>query len=504
MRSNSGSRWTATCAALVLTVAAPSLATAADADVEQQIEQMQQRMQQVDDQIQAASDQLEAANERVDEQSQLIEGSGLTETRGASSGLPGFLGQIEIGGSIQASYIWNVNHPTDANRDDLAGQGVTCSSQGLGPGECGGLGYTNQGINGAIYPLNPDANTFQLQGLWIDIERPIDEENRAGFRFDTAYGLEGAQAGGINNRDTNRDVTSFYIYEGYVQYLAPIGDGLTLKAGQFVTTIGSEYPNDALNWNITQGNVYQLLEPLNHIGVMGEYAFGDSGFDIKFGGVNGFALDDPDRNEDKSLLWHLGYEQEMFSVGLNGIWGGEVQGFDGDPSGVANLLVTLDPTDRLSFWLNANYDWADVSGSASPQAWGVALAGRFQVTDKLGVALRGEYVQDDDNFLGFCGFTNDGALAPADASCTGAPSSFVPTDVEIWGVTGTVDYLLTDQLKLRGEVRWDAVNKDSGIQDGEFFRGHIENDVDGGGGLATNQVTVGAEVIYSFTKFGGE
>ncbi len=33
-------------------------------------------------------------------QSQLIEQAGIAETRGASSGLPGFLGQIAISGSL--------------------------------------------------------------------------------------------------------------------------------------------------------------------------------------------------------------------------------------------------------------------------------------------------------------------------------------------------------------------------------------------------------------------
>src|SRR5512134_45823 len=98
MVSDIRSRWMVSGAALAgLILAAPAFAT--DADVERRIREMQQRMQQVDDQIQAASDQLEAANERVDEQSQLIEQTGLVESRGASSGLPGFLGQIEIGGN---------------------------------------------------------------------------------------------------------------------------------------------------------------------------------------------------------------------------------------------------------------------------------------------------------------------------------------------------------------------------------------------------------------------
>ena len=498
MSSDIRSKWMASCAALAgLFLAA---ASHAETDVERQIQAMQARMQQVDDKIQAASDQLEAAKQRVDEQSQVIEQAGLATTRGASNGMPGFLGQIKIDGSIQAAYIWNLNHPTDTNRDDLAGQGVTCSSSGLGPGECGGLGGTNQGINGLVYPLNPDANTFALQGLWISAERPVDEENRAGFRFDTAYGLDAQMLGGINNRDI-RDNTGFYIYEGFVQYLAPIGDGLTFKAGQFQTTIGSEYPNDALNYNITQGNVYNLLEPLNHVGVMGEYTFGDSGFDVKVAGVNGFLPDSPDINQDKSILWHVGWENDTASVGVNGIWGGEVQGFDGAESGVVNALVTFNPTERLGLWLNADYNWVDASGN--PYAWGIAAAGRFAITDKTGIALRGEYVTDNDNFLGFCGFTSNGSTAASSSCAGGAPSSYVPTDIDLWSVTGTIDHLLTDQLKIRAEVRWDTISKSNGVNDGEFFRGSINNDGNSHG-LDDNQITLSAEAIYSFTKFGGE
>ncbi len=52
------------------------------------------------------------------------------------------------------------------------------------------------------------------------------------------------------------------------------------------------------------------------------------------------------------------------------------------------------------------------------------------------------------------------------SSCTEPlPGSTRPssrTDVEIFGVTATVDHLLTDQLMVRGEVRWDTISKDSG------------------------------------------
>jgi hypothetical protein len=333
--------------------------------------------------------------------------------------------------------------------------------------------------------------------VWFEIERPIDEENRAGFRLDTVYGKTGALLNGggpSNRRDGIRDDTSIYINQGYVQYLAPVGDGLTLKAGKFGTLIGYEVAQTVYNQNITRGSVYNLLEPIDHIGVLGSYAFGDSGFDLAAGVVNGFFPDSPDRNEDKSVLGHIGWANEMLSVGVNGIWGGEVQGFDGDQSGLVNLLVKVNPTDRLALYVNGDYKWLE---DADGHAWGVAAGGRFAITDRTGVSLRGEYVQDDKNFLGFGGFTTtviDGV----------AFQDFVPTNIETWGVTATLDHLLTDQLMVRAEVRWDAIDKTTrGVDDGEFFHGKFdpgETDL----GLADDQVVLGAEVIYNFNKFGGE
>ena len=164
-------------------------------------------------------------------------------------------------------------------------------------------------------------------------------------------------------------------------------------------------------------------------------------------------------------------------------------------------MVKVNPTDRLALYVNGDYRWAPGSNGS---AWGIATGGRFAITDRTGVSLRGEYVADNDNFLGFCGFTNNGILSPSSPCAGGAPSNFVPSDVEIWGVTGTVDHLLTDQLMVRAEVRWDTVNKTAGnVNDGEFFHGSINNN-GYGEGLDKDQITLGAEVIYNFNKFGGE
>jgi hypothetical protein len=486
------SRWIVAFAALATLAFSPSFASANDEAVQQQFQQMQNRMQQMEDKLQATTDQLDSANQRVDEQSQLIEQSGLAETRGASNGLPGFLGQITVGGWVAASYLWNINHPT--------------SETNLGYPTGDGMGGTNAGLNGGFYPLHPDHNSFALDQVTFEVERPIDEENRAGFRFDTMYGKTGAllNGGGPNNRYSNNDDSSIYIYQGYVQYLAPIGDGITLKAGKFATPFGIEVPGSIYNQNITRGNVWTLLEPIDHIGVMAGYAFGDTGFDVAGGVVNGFRPNDPDNNESKSVAAHIGWANETLSVAMNGYYGNEQTASSEHASTLLNGVVKFNPTDRLSLYVNGDY--GDAANNGIGKAWGVATGGRYAITDRTGISLRGEYVADNNNFTGFCSLANsdfDGGADSCQWQLNTEDQFLVETDVKIFGITATVDHLLTDQLMVRGEVRWDNVRHSDNTSNGEFFNGSLdysESDL----GLKSNQVTLGAEVVYNFNKFGGE
>jgi len=369
------------------------------------------------------------------------------------------------------------------------------------------MGGTNQGINGAFYPLHPDHNSFALDQVWFEVERPIDEENRAGFRLDTVYGKTGAllNGGGPNNRDSNRDDSSIYIVQGYVQYLAPIGDGLTLKAGKFSTPIGYEVAGTIYNQNITRGNVWNLLEPIDHIGVTGGYAFGDSGFDVMGGVVNGFKPNDPDNNESKSIIGHLGWANETLSVGVNGIYGNENTASSENARTVLNGVVKFNPTDRLALFVNGDY--ATMANDGNAKAWGIATGGRFGITDRTGISLRGEYVADNGNYLGFCALPNSDYLYGSDDNCGGSSVDYetfaVATDVKIFGITATVDHLLTDQLMIRGEVRWDNVRHSGNTGNGEFYNGSLD-DSQSDYGLKGNQVVLGAEVVYNFNKFGGE
>jgi len=105
----------------------------------------------------------------------------------------------------------------------------------------------------------------------------------------------------------------------------------------------------------------------------------------------------------------------------------------------------------------------------------VAIAGRAALTETLGLALRGEYVDDTDSF--FTRLGTSGFATPGDAT-------------KIFSVTSTLDYSLTEKLLLRGEVRYDVADVEGSSDD-------VYQD-DEAGELTDDQMTAGVEVIYKF------
>jgi len=395
--------------------------------------------------------QVEAQDEQLSHQGQMLEEYREREEEKTSSGLASFLDSLEVEGWVAGSYWWNFNDPGSA-------------------GIIGG----NTGFNGAIYPFHPDHNTFQVDQVWFGLEKPVSEESRAGFRFDLVYGKTACFLGastGLNCGAAGDETSELYVNQAYVQYLAPIGNGVTVKAGRFGTLIGAEVAQTTYNWNITRGNVYNLLQPIDHTGVLLSTDLG-GGFSGQLGVVNGLASTAPDVNEEKSVLAQLAWGGETTSLGATILWGAE-NPFRGDNQrGTLDILASWDVTEDLAMWVNGDFAWADVvgAGGGTLYGWGVAVAGRYAITERMGFALRGEYAGDS----GLFGFTTPGGTS---------------TDIHITSLTGTVDYTLVDNLMLRSEVRWDHMIKE-GASDVEF--------IEGGGSFDDDQVVAGVEIVYTF------
>ncbi len=464
----------------------------ADEDVAAQLRALQERMQQLEDRLEATSDQLEAANERVAEQQEVIERAGLDDPAIGTSGLMGFLSDVQITGHVSTSYWYNFNDPDNNN-----------------------LTGANTGLTGSLYTFNPDANQFSFDQLWFGLERPVSPEHRAGFRADVVYGKV-ARLAPLGN--TAFGGNNLYIGQAYVQYLAetPIGD-VQFLAGKFFTPVGQEVVDTTQNWFITRSNVWAMLQAIDHVGVL---ALHERDFDtwkgtFGVGVVNGVAVDQPDVNDAKTLLFHFAAEWDAFAMKATLIQGKETvpfpgSGFDASLDRIGNesqeftgidVVLNWQVNDKLATYLDANFNRYDATGGADPKAWGVAVAGRYAITDRLGAAVRADYVKSDQCYPTFpvaCTIDSFGAAFQGPR----VGNAFHPTilgngvfddaDTNFWSLTGTVDYLVTDHLKIRGEARWDKVNVDTFSDD--YFISDGDRVLFG----ADDQATIGVEAIYQF------
>jgi len=254
----------------------------------------------------------------------------------------------------------------------------------------------------------------------------------------------------------------------------PFG-GVKLRAGKFATLLGAEVAQTVYNWNVSRGNVYNLLQPITHYGVIFDGEVGN--FSWSIGGVNNGDCcgTSPDNNNEKSLLVGGSYGTDTFSVGTSLQWG--VAGAaDSHPTGTFDLLASWDPNERFSTWLNFDYKWAPKNSTfagASPDGWGLAVAGRVGSTESLGFAVRGEVLHDDDQLFGI-----------SDAGGAG-------TETDIWGITGTLDWTVYENLVARAEVRYDSIS----IHDGDDHSVFINSN---GGFSKSDQVVGGLELSYMF------
>lgn len=467
--------------------------------VDDQLAEMRALVDQLQSQVEAQSEQIEHQGEVIREaridQSQ-------TDTRFGGSGLAGFIRRLEIDGHVAGSYFWNFNDPG--------------SNQLVGG---------NTGYSGLVYPFHQNYNNFQVDQVWFGLEHPVDAENRAGFRFDGLYGNTAcgqvfANALGERSRSdrcrqgvyslvdeddaedddfdqgsvpTWGDNTSeFYVHQAYVQYLAPITEnGTHFKAGKIATLIGAEVMDTTGNFNITRGALYSVMQPIDHIGITAANQWGDSGFFTTVGVLNGNFLNDPDNNATKSVTGQVGWAGETTSISTQIIWGGDITNQNGHGSGIWDVVATWDPSENLSTWVNFDYGWntrsykdtfcdtddGECRSNQNASGWGVAAAGRYAVTERLGVSLRGEFLKDNNSFFGYVTVPQGNQAGDDNKS------------VRMWTLTGTVDYALTSNLMVRGEVRYDNITKFN-ADNNEFF--------DQGKDFEPDQVTTGVEIVYEF------
>ena len=389
------------------------VASVASADqVQEQLRLMEQRMAEMEDRLQATSDDLRTARATVDEQQSLLSEAGLVEEgdEGLRSAVGSFFDQVDVSGVAAASY----NHRLIKAEDPVGGN--------------------------ALFK-NPNANTFQIDQIWLTLDKAPTEESRGGFHAEFATGVSSAVQGSTNG---NNGVP--YLYSGYVSYLAPVGDGVQVDLGRLGTVLGAEVVQTDGNFFITQGAVFGL-QPVTYEGVSIGTSLTDE-ISVVAGVVNDVYSDtNISADNNKAYFGQVSFGGESFGLNVGGIIGDSDASVCAQATGpqndcqisIVDVVMTADPTDNLSLWLN--YDWVNTNGAsngADGNTHGISGAGRFGITDTMGIATRVEYIHTSNQLTGLA------------------------DDSELLTVTGTLDKTLADGLVTRLELRYDTFLDDNG------------------------------------------
>jgi hypothetical protein len=257
--------------------------------------------------------------------------------------------------------------------------------------------------------------------------------------------------------DEQFDPTQFY-----VDMNLPVGNGLKVRAGKFVTTIGYETIDPNLNALYSRGFLFGYAIPFTHMGVLAFYPLTPE-LEVYGGIVRGWDQGFEDNNSAVSFMLGGGYAlSDETAVKLNFIGGPEQADNSRDWRYLLDLIVTHQVSDELSLALNADFAYeSEAPDGDSAIWWGIAGYATYTINENFAASTRLEYFDDSDGARGF-----DAALA---------------------GITVGVDIrpLPADQygqgLRIRPEVRMDWSDED------------IFNDGDD-----DMQFTFGVDAIYAF------
>jgi hypothetical protein len=343
----------------------------------------------------------------------------------AAINLSGLLGSTTISGLVDTYYQYNNDHP-----------------------------FNN--TSGFRF-FDANTNAFSLGMVEMIVDKAPDNtsiEGRTGYHFSFGYG-EAARA--INGSDIGGDGSNFYVKEAYVDYLAPIGKGLTITVGKFVTPAGAEVIESNANWNYSRSILFYYAIPYFHMGANAKYVFNPkwsaTGYMVD-GWNNSIILHSASVGQPSNLTYgaSLAYTPNAkWSVIENYLAGPVIDATNGtsktfnDWKQLSDTVISYTPNAKWALMVNGDYGYgprydtlngagtAVASQSKAISYWGAAGYAKYTWDPKDNFTVRYEYFNDTNGYAGL--------LAGADGHAQ--------------EVTATYTYNLSSALMFRGEYRYD-------------------------------------------------
>ncbi len=253
----------------------------------------------------------------------------------------------------------------------------------------------NEPETGSIVPLgvfSGEHNQLSLALAEVGLSKGATSDDRVGFRVDLDFG---PVADTVNSFEPGGD-TFRNIQQAYISYLAPVGSGLTVDVGRYVTQHGAEVIEAQDNWNYSRSILFGFAIPFYHTGIRLNYAVNDM---FSFGGTisNGWNNSVENNSGKTYSLMATITPLPALTIIQNYMGGPEQTGSSDDWRHLYDATVIYDVSDMLS--VMANYDYGHESFGPADVSWqGIALYAKAQVNPTLALIPRFEYYNDSDGF----------------------------------------------------------------------------------------------------------
>ena len=228
---------------------------------------------------------------------------------------------------------------------------------------------------------------FSLNLAELALEQTPSSERRVGFRIDADFG---PATHTVHSLDEGGPVVE-HLQQAYVSYLAPVGKGLQLELGKFVTPAGAEVIESTGNWNYSRSLLFALAIPYYHFGLRATYPVTEK---VTLAGylVNGWN-NTVDNNDQRTVCGQAVWKPSAAWSLVQNYIGGPEQPGGADWRHLWDTVVTYTPRPWLS--LMVNYDNGRDSSPGAAGRWqGLAAYARVRPRPGWYLAPRWEWYQD--------------------------------------------------------------------------------------------------------------
>ena len=238
-------------------------------------------------------------------------------------------------------------------------------------------------------------NQFSLNLAELVISRAPEKDTPLGYNVTLGYGnaihvVNSLEPGGENFAQN--------VEQAYVSYLAPIGKGLQIDFGKFVTPAGAELIESAPDWNYSRGILFGYAIPFYHFGLRAAYTFNPkvtlTGYLVN-GWNNIVAV-----NTGKTVGFSLALTpSSKVSITQNYLGGPQTPDTNSHWRHLSDTVVQINLTPKLSLLENFDYGAGDMIPGVNSVKWsGIATYARYAFNNQYAFTARYEYYNDHDGF----------------------------------------------------------------------------------------------------------